>query len=161
MEFHWRFKTELNSTVYVTSTKNICWRINLLGEGTCTVQSVCIRAWLQLYCPCHKDSSRSWYTTRAYKLFAPFYFLFAFSRIFITAFFHRWTGSFKRSNADICKYHTAKNQYRKFEKNIPRKGIARPQSQFPHSCACERFIYSHDWSAYSAAVNMLTDPGNI
>jgi hypothetical protein len=34
-------------------------------------------------------------------------------------------------------------------KNIPRKGIARPQSQFPHSC--ERFIYSNDLSAYSAA----------
>jgi hypothetical protein len=26
-----------------------------------------------------------------------------------------------------------KEQYRKFETNIPRKGIARPQSQFPHS----------------------------
>jgi hypothetical protein len=25
---------------------------------------------------------------------------------------------------------------------IPRKGIARPQSQFPHSCVCERFIWS-------------------
>ncbi len=35
-------------------------------------------------------------------------------------------------------------------RNIPRKGIARLQSQFPHSCACERFIYSHHWSAYSA-----------
>ncbi len=35
---------------------------------------------------------------------------------------------------------TAKTQYRKFEKNIPRKGIARPQSQFLHSCFCERFI---------------------
>ncbi len=23
------------------------------------------------------------------------------------------------------------------------KGIARPQSQFPHSCVCEQFIYSH------------------
>jgi hypothetical protein len=45
----------------------------------------------------------------------------------------------------------AKTQYRKFETNIPRKGISRPQSQFPHSCICERFIYSHDRSAYSAA----------
>ncbi len=27
-----------------------------------------------------------------------------------------------------------------------RKGIARPQSQFPHSLVCERFIYSHDRS---------------
>ncbi len=46
---------------------------------------------------------------------------------------------------------TAKTQYRKFETNIPRKGIARPQSQFPHSYVCERFINSHDRSAYSAA----------
>jgi hypothetical protein len=47
--------------------------------------------------------------------------------------------------------HTAKTQYRKFETNIPRKGIARPQSQLIHSCGCERFIYYHDWSAYFAA----------
>jgi hypothetical protein len=56
--------------------------------------------------------------------------------------------------------YTAKNQYRKLETNIPRKGIARPQSQCPHSCVCERFIYSHDGSAYSAAGNMWTDPGH-
>jgi hypothetical protein len=31
----------------------------------------------------------------------------------------------------------------------------------PHSCACERLIYSHDQSAYSAAGNMWTDPGNL
>jgi hypothetical protein len=47
--------------------------------------------------------------------------------------------------------HTAKTQNRKFETYIPIKVIARPQSQFPHSCVCEKFIYSHDWSAYSAA----------
>ncbi len=51
----------------------------------------------------------------------------------------------------IVKLYTAKSQCRKFEKNIHRKGIARPQSQFPYSCVCERFIYSHDRSAYSAA----------
>ncbi len=45
---------------------------------------------------------------------------------------------------------TAKTQYQKFETNIPRKGIARPQSQYPQSCVSQRFIYSHDWSAYSA-----------
>ncbi len=44
-----------------------------------------------------------------------------------------------------------KTQYRKFETNMPRKGIVRPQSQFPHSCVCERFIYSQDLTAYSAA----------
>jgi hypothetical protein len=26
---------------------------------------------------------------------------------------------------------------------VPFLGIARPQSQFPHSCVCERFIYSY------------------
>jgi hypothetical protein len=56
---------------------------------------------------------------------------------------------------------TAKNQYQKLETNIFRKGIAQPQSQFPHSCVGERFLYSHDQSAYSAAGNMWTDPGNI
>ncbi len=35
----------------------------------------------------------------------------------------------------------AKNQYWKFETNIPRKGIAWPQSKYPHSRVCERFIY--------------------
>jgi hypothetical protein len=35
---------------------------------------------------------------------------------------------------------TAKTKYRNFETNIPRKGISGPQSQFPHSCVCERFI---------------------
>jgi len=45
---------------------------------------------------------------------------------------------------------TGKTQYRKFKTNIPRKRIARPQSQFPHSCVCERFIYFHYRSAYSA-----------
>jgi hypothetical protein len=49
----------------------------------------------------------------------------------------------------------------KIETNIPRKGIARPQSQFPHSCVCEPFIYSHHRSAYSAARNTWTDPENI
>jgi hypothetical protein len=30
--------------------------------------------------------------------------------------------------------YTAKTKCRKFETNIPRKGILGPQSQFPHSC---------------------------
>jgi hypothetical protein len=47
---------------------------------------------------------------------------------------------------------TAKKQYRKFETNIPRKGTARLQSQFLHSCfVCEPFIYSSDRPAYTAA----------
>ncbi len=34
---------------------------------------------------------------------------------------------------------------------IPSLGIAQPQSQFPHWCVCERFIYSQDWSTYFPA----------
>jgi hypothetical protein len=51
--------------------------------------------------------------------------------------------------------------YRKFEKYIPRKGTARPQSQFLHPCFCVRFICSHGRFAYSAAENRWTDRGNI
>ncbi len=43
---------------------------------------------------------------------------------------------------------TAKTQYKKFETNIPRKGTARPQSQFLHSCVFERSKYSHDQSTF-------------
>jgi hypothetical protein len=57
--------------------------------------------------------------------------------------------------------YTAKTKYRNFETNIPRKGISGPQSQFQHSCVCERFIYSHDRSPYSAGGNMYTNPGTI
>jgi hypothetical protein len=57
--------------------------------------------------------------------------------------------------------HTAKTKCRKLETKIPRKGISGPQSQFPHSCVCERILYSHDGSAFSAGGNMWTDPGNI
>ncbi len=49
---------------------------------------------------------------------------------------------------------TAKTKYSKFETNIPRKGIAGSQSQFPHSCVIERFMYSHNRSASSAGGNM-------
>jgi hypothetical protein len=34
---------------------------------------------------------------------------------------------------------------------IPVLGIARPQFQFRHSCVCERFICSQDWSTYFPA----------
>ncbi len=51
---------------------------------------------------------------------------------------------------------TAKTKCRKFETNIPRKGISGPQSQFPHSCVCGRIIYFHDGSAFSAGGNMWT-----
>jgi hypothetical protein len=47
-----------------------------------------------------------------------------------------------------CKYSSVQ---RIFYSCIRRKGIAWPQSHFPHSCACERFIYSQDRSIYCPA----------
>jgi hypothetical protein len=37
---------------------------------------------------------------------------------------------------------------------IPRKGIAPPQSQFPHPCVYERSIFSHVQSSYSPAAQI-------
>ncbi len=61
----------------------------------------------------------------------------------------RCSGLNKASNFSWAE-RTAKTVYRKFETNIPRNETARPQAQFLHECFCERFIYSHDRSAYSA-----------
>jgi hypothetical protein len=47
---------------------------------------------------------------------------------------------------------------RKSHLRIPFLGIARPQSEFPHSCVCERFICSHDRSAYSDAGKYVDRP---
>ncbi len=44
---------------------------------------------------------------------------------------------------------------------IPFLGIARPQSQFPHSCVCEQFIYSQDRSTYFLQQNRQINVGNI
>ncbi len=44
---------------------------------------------------------------------------------------------------------------------IPFLKIARPQSQFPHSCVCERFIYSQDRSIYFLQQNWQIGRGNI
>ncbi len=54
--------------------------------------------------------------------------------------------------------YTAKTKCRKFETHIPRKGKSGPQSQFPHSCVCERIIYFHVGSAFSAGGNMWCGP---
>jgi hypothetical protein len=40
-------------------------------------------------------------------------------------------------------------------------GIARPKSQFPRSCVCERFLYPQDWSTYFLQQNRQIDCGNI
>ncbi len=52
---------------------------------------------------------------------------------------------------------------RKSHSCIPRKGIARPLSKFPHWCVCERCMHSQDRSTYSIFLQQhrLTDRGNI
>ncbi len=50
---------------------------------------------------------------------------------------------------------------RKFLLCISFLGIARPQSQFPHSCVCERFVYSQDRSTYFLQKNRQIEGGNI
>ncbi len=37
---------------------------------------------------------------------------------------------------------------------IPRKGIAHPQSPFPHTCVCERFKHAQDRSTYFPAADL-------
>jgi hypothetical protein len=44
---------------------------------------------------------------------------------------------------------------------IPFLRIALSQSQFPHSCVCERFLYPQDWSTYFLQQNRQIDCGNI
>jgi hypothetical protein len=44
---------------------------------------------------------------------------------------------------------------------ISRKGIACPQSQFPHSCVCERFIYSQGDPHIFLQQNRQADRGKI
>jgi hypothetical protein len=48
-----------------------------------------------------------------------------------------------------------------FRLYIPFLGIAWPQPQFPHSCVCERFIYSQDRSTYFLQQKRPTHRGNI
>ncbi len=60
------------------------------------------------------------------------------------------------------KIGTAKTQNRKFETNIPRKGIARPQSQFPHAHVSVIDLYIPNIGLpILLQENMWTDPGNI
>jgi hypothetical protein len=59
----------------------------------------------------------------------------------------RFTVSAPSQPLEGCTCHTAKTQYRKLETNILRKGTAQLQSQFLHSCFCDRFTFSRDRSA--------------
>ncbi len=63
------------------------------------------------------------------------------------------------------KYSTALQRqipkFRNKQSQKRNKGISGSQSQFPPSCVCERFIYSHNRPGYSAGGNMQTDPRSL
>ncbi len=64
----------------------------------------------------------------------------------------------------FCKYQTSAKDFtmqQKIHLCIPFLEIARPQSQFPHSCVWERFIYFQDRSTYFLHQNRQIDRGNI
>ncbi len=56
-------------------------------------------------------------------------------------------GQKNEENVPALQRHNTKNSKQLF----PEKRIAWPKSQFPHLCVGERFIYSHNRSAYIAA----------
>jgi len=63
---------------------------------------------------------------------------------------HSWI-LLKPKFSNLLNSSTLHTLQRKSHLFIPKKGIARPQSQFPHSCICERFIHYHDPSTYFLA----------
>ncbi len=64
----------------------------------------------------------------------------------------------KISYRDSSLSCTSKTKYQNFETNIPKKGILGPQSQFPHSCVCEPFIYFHDRSGLPILLEEICRP---
>jgi hypothetical protein len=69
--------------------------------------------------------------------------------------------AFYESIIFIKNYIPERILQRQFRLYIPFLGIARPQPQCPHSCVCERFIYSQDWSTYFLQQKRQTHRGNI
>jgi hypothetical protein len=67
------------------------------------------------------------------------------------------TFSWEDNDNKPLKYTHMPTLHRKFEKNITINETAWPRSQFQHCCICERFIYSHDLSAYFAVLRLRTD----
>ncbi len=67
--------------------------------------------------------------------------LILFKHLFIVNIVNTFSTKKRRLLCTTTECYTAKTKHRNFETNIPRKGISGSQSQFPHSCACERFIH--------------------
>jgi hypothetical protein len=93
---------------------------------------------------------------------------------------HKWKGPyyllfrffFNRKDKSCMIYRSAQQHgyrslrgrkptlQRQFRLYIPFLGIAWPQPHFSHSCVCERFIYSQDWSTYFLQQKRQTHRGN-
>jgi hypothetical protein len=64
-------------------------------------------------------------------------------------------------STDFSLLKSIHSQQGEFHLCILSLGIARPQSQFPHLCDCERFIYFQDRSTHFLQQNRKIDRGNI
>ena len=74
---------------------------------------------------------------------------------YITSFYY-----VKKSSSHLWSALEAHALQWKFRLCIPFLGIARPQSQFPRSCVCDRFIYSQVLSTYCLQQNRQIDREN-
>ncbi len=76
--------------------------------------------------------------------------------------FYCWCGDYlKKIVWGLLLSFLLRTLQRQFRLYIPFLGIARPQSQFPHSCVCEQFIYSQDRSTNFLQQKRQTNRGNI
>jgi hypothetical protein len=75
---------------------------------------------------------------------------------------HDSNSSLVNTNTALRKYSTLQRHNTENLKQIfTEKELRGLGSQFPHSCDCERFIYSHDLSTYSAAGKYVDRSWNI
>jgi hypothetical protein len=68
----------------------------------------------------------------------------------------------RRTARPLCAHHQLNSLLHCNRKNhlcIPFSGNCAPQSQFPHSCVCERFTYSQDRSTYFLQKNRQINYG--
>ncbi len=84
-------------------------------------------------------------------------FFAIFSKIAETEFLHFLYPYWFLNN--IGNLFTQRTLQRKSHFYIPFLGIVRPQSKFPHSWVCERFIYAQDRSTYFPQQNRQIDRG--
>jgi hypothetical protein len=130
--------------------------LRLYGNGSVHVRAVCLTsspAWQINVNACHQCCGFVNILNYVYLMNLK-YFMWVF--ILISHAINALSVSqepFFNSSIYQYRYRTAKTEIWNKYSHLNR--IAWHRSQFPHSCVCERFINSHDWSAHSAAGNYV------